>query len=73
MCQTLIIIVSLLKQNDNKYMRNSRIAMSHLSCAPTVVEPLLEESAYRARGNKTFFILNSVEHETLNAHKYKKI
>ena len=24
-----------------------------------------------ARGYKTFFMLNSVEHETLNAHKYK--
>ena len=27
----------------------------------------------RARGYKTFFILNSVEHEILNAHKYKNI
>ena len=26
----------------------------------------------RARGYKTFFMLNSVEHEILNAHKYKK-
>ena len=25
------------------------------------------------RGYKTFFILNSVEHEILNAHKYKYI
>ena len=25
----------------------------------------------RPRGYKTFFILNSVEHEILNAHKYK--
>ena len=25
------------------------------------------------QGYKTFFMLNSVEHETLNAHKYKKI
>ena len=24
------------------------------------------------RGYKTFFVLNSVEHEILNAHKYKK-
>ena len=27
----------------------------------------------RARGYKTFFMLNSVEHEILNAHKYKNI
>ena len=26
-----------------------------------------------ARGYKTFFMLNSVEHEILNAHKYKNI
>ena len=26
-----------------------------------------------ARGYKTFFVLNSVEHEILNAHKYKNI
>ena len=25
------------------------------------------------RGYKTFFVLNSVEHEILNAHKYKTI
>ena len=27
----------------------------------------------QARGYKTFFVLNSVEHEILNAHKYKNI
>ena len=27
----------------------------------------------RPRGYKTFFMLNSVEHEILNAHKYKRI
>ena len=27
----------------------------------------------RPRGYKTFFVLNSVEHEILNAHKYKDI
>ena len=25
------------------------------------------------RGKKTFFMLNSIEHEILNAHKYKNI
>ena len=29
--------------------------------------------SYRPRGYKTFFVLNSVEHEILNAHKYKNI
>ena len=27
----------------------------------------------RPRGYKTFFVLNSVEHEILNAHKYRNI
>ena len=27
----------------------------------------------RPRGYKTFFVLNSTEHEILNAHKYKNI
>ena len=27
----------------------------------------------RPRGYKTFFVLNSVEHEILNAHRYKNI
>ena len=27
----------------------------------------------RPRGYKTFFMLNSTEHEILNAHKYKNI
>ena len=27
----------------------------------------------RPRGYKTFFMLNSVEHESLNAHKYENI
>ena len=29
-------------------------------------------NAIRPRGYKTFFMLNSVEHEILSAHKYKK-
>ena len=29
--------------------------------------------AVRPRGNKTFFMLNSVEHEILNAHKCENI
>ena len=31
------------------------------------------ETKPRPRGYKTFFMLNSVEHEILNAHKYKKV
>ena len=30
-------------------------------------------SMIRARGYKTFFMLNSAEHDILNAHKYKNI
>ena len=32
-----------------------------------------ESQVSRPRGYKTFFMLNSVEHEILNAHKYKDI
>ena len=28
---------------------------------------------FRPRGYKTFFVLNSTEHEILNAHKYENI
>ena len=35
------------------------------------VEPTLDLIS-RPRGYKTFLMLNSVEHEILNAHKYKK-
>ena len=33
----------------------------------------LEQTMTRPQGYKTFFMLNSVEHEILNAHKYKNI
>ena len=32
-----------------------------------------EMTTSRLRGYKTFFMLNSVEHEISNTHKYKKI
>ena len=34
---------------------------------------LSEQANTWARGYKTFFMLNSVQHEILNAHKYKDI
>ena len=34
---------------------------------------LIGDKAARARGYKIFFMLNSGEHEILNAHKYKNI
>ena len=40
-----------------------RVLSGELSCTGTV----------RPRGYKTFFMLNSVEHEILNAYKYKNI
>ena len=35
--------------------------------------PCIAAVATRPRGYKTFFVLNSVEQEVLNAHKYKNI
>ena len=48
---------------------------------PDRIEPAISRSACqfitfratRARGYKTFFMLNSAEHEISNAHKYKSI
>ena len=33
---------------------------------------IFHKSQFMPRGYKTFFVLNSVEHEILNAHKYIK-
>ena len=44
---------------------------NHLN-ATTVFLNLIQ-SMTRPRGYKTFFVLNSVEHEILNAHKYTNI
>ena len=35
--------------------------------------PYLKDNLSRPQGYKTFFMLNSIEHEILNAHKYKNI
>ena len=37
------------------------------------IDSLCADISTRPRGYKTFFMLNSVEHEILNAHKYKNI
>ena len=42
-----------------------------LDCMHDIVSMWLE-GAIPSRGYKPYFMLNSVEHETLNAHKYKK-
>ena len=34
---------------------------------------LLKIAIARVRGYKTFFVLNSAEHEILNAHKFKSV
>ena len=34
---------------------------------------ITEQNENWPRGYKTFFVLNSVEHEILNAHKYRNI
>ena len=41
-------------------------------CEPYQFLPSQAECSW-ARGYKTFFMLNSVKHEILNAHKYKNI
>ena len=38
-----------------------------------VICPKYDYLGTRPRGYKTFFMLNSVEHEILDAHKYKDI
>ena len=39
----------------------------------TMCRILTDDQEPWARGYKTFFMLNSVEHEILNAHKYKNV
>ena len=39
----------------------------------TDLNKISQWAATRPRGYKTFFVLNSIEHEILNAHKYKNI
>ena len=34
-----------------------------------IIPPVSPESAFRPRGYKTFFMLNSIEHEIFPAHK----
>ena len=38
-----------------------------------LLQHLSPRLSFRPRGYKTFFVLNSIEHEILNAHKYKNI
>ena len=46
----------------------------HIKCSRSVLYLRFHSlSLPRPRGDKTFFMLNSVEHEILNAHKYKNI
>ena len=52
-------------------MQKKQEAQKHASYSSSEVTRLLKE--IRSRGYKTFFMLNSVEHEILNAHKYKNI
>ena len=50
---------------------NSRSPFPHL-CTKKLYRSCCACSKAWPRGYKTFFLLNSVEHEILNAHKYKK-
>ena len=42
-------------------------------CALIRTSAAVPQFLARARGYKTFFVLNSIEHEILIAHKYKNI
>ena len=44
-----------------------------LCCAFELIPNTQNVCRTRPRGYKTFFVLNSIEHEILNAHKYKNI
>ena len=54
-------------------MYNTTLEMSHLKVKVTLAFRNGSSPEPRPRGYKTFFVLNSVEHEILNAHKYKNI
>ena len=41
--------------------------------SPPIIHDSTSFRKARSQGYKTFFVLNSVEHEILNAHKYKDI
>ena len=47
--------------------------MTHGTVKPTQCHVSTAKTHTRPRGYKTFLVLNSIEHEILNAHKYKNI
>ena len=51
--------------------RKLGVYYSSMQTAKTLIK--LGECPGWPRGYKTFFVLNSVEHENLNSHKYKNI
>ena len=62
-------------RKDVNYPRMQRAAIRKVVHG-TADSKDMHEAAYlsaRPRGYKTFFMLNSIEHETLNAHKYKNV
>ena len=50
-----------------------RSIIMHMYRYINILHSSLRRKVNRPRGYKTFFVLNSVEHEILNAHKYKNI
>ena len=59
------------KKTNKKITSASFKSVFHQSCIILRIRKI-ESQQSRALGNKTFFMLNSVEHEILIAHKYKK-
>ena len=54
----------------NKYFDFSKVRQLGFSMQENIQQMQVEN---RPRGYKNFFMLNSVEHKILNAHKYKNI
>ena len=71
---SLRIFIFMCYQNiDEKFYLSAIIeAVQHL-LAVFLLTAEQRRCLIRPRGYKTFFVLNSVEHEILNAHKYKNI
>ena len=47
--------------------------LTYIHCSKADIFPWpLQQRITRPRGYKTFFVLNSAEHEILNTHQYKK-
>ena len=65
-----ILYINLQMGQLNKYFDFSKVRQLGFSMQENIQQMQVEN---RPRGYKNFFMLNSVEHKILNAHKYKNI